>query len=354
MGDASGGRPVPGVQPTETCDDPRWLTLAGLVAGRPDDSVDHLHHLLARVRDLLAVVEVRLEREPAQGSATGQRRDSALSSGPTSGPTSGTPLAVVEIDALPLLVSGAKWGRLVVLDAVEAPRTEVDRAWTAAAACQLGAALEAAAHRRSVQQLATTDALTELPNRAAFEKRATRLLAFADHDCPVVLAILDVNEFMRFNEVHGHRAGDRLLVGIGELCREVTGELPGSMAARLSGDEFCVLTDEHLLADVLAALTRLLARCASDLSVTLACGVAQHSDEEPVPDLSALLGLADAAQFRAKRSRAATPVLANAADRAARRLSPALANGERGRSLAPVTQLHRRREFRDRTDDSPS
>lgn len=75
-----------------------------------------------------------------------------------------------------------------------------------------GAERAAEANRR----LALTDPLTGLPNRRHLEQRLDSVLArCALH--PFSLAVFDVDDFKRFNDQHGHVAGDRVLAAIGAV-----------------------------------------------------------------------------------------------------------------------------------------
>jgi predicted signal transduction protein with EAL and GGDEF domain len=55
---------------------------------------------------------------------------------------------------------------------------------------------------------ALTDALTGLPNRRAWERHLRQLSATGQQ---LVIGILDLDHFKKFNDTHGHPAGDRLL-----------------------------------------------------------------------------------------------------------------------------------------------
>lgn len=88
--------------------------------------------------------------------------------------------------------------------------------------------------------LSRTDPLTGLPNRRAWDDAVDA--AFARHGTLAVM-MLDIDHFKRFNDSHGHQAGDACL-------REVSAELAavasqkGAFAARFGGEEFVVLLDD--------------------------------------------------------------------------------------------------------------
>jgi len=96
-------------------------------------------------------------------------------------------------------------------------------------------------HRREerIAQIAARDPLTALDNRRALYLRAPQLLKQASPTNPGALLLIDIDHFKQVNDLHGHDAGDRLLVTLADLIR---GALPhGSLAARLGGDEFVIL-----------------------------------------------------------------------------------------------------------------
>jgi diguanylate cyclase (GGDEF)-like protein len=92
--------------------------------------------------------------------------------------------------------------------------------------------------RREALQLAMTDALTELPNRRAFEAHLN-LLATAGE--PFALAIIDLDGFKPVNDTYGHAAGDEALIIVAHRLRSLGGE---AFVARLGGDEFSLLTQD--------------------------------------------------------------------------------------------------------------
>lgn len=96
-------------------------------------------------------------------------------------------------------------------------------------------------HRREerIAQIAARDPLTALDNRRALYLRAPELLRQASPASPGALLLIDIDHFKQVNDLHGHDAGDRLLVTLSDLIR---GSLPhGALAARLGGDEFVIL-----------------------------------------------------------------------------------------------------------------
>lgn len=116
-----------------------------------------------------------------------------------------------------------------------------DAARLAAEVERLRQQLEAA--RRQLATLeahADIDPLTDLANRRAFERELGRALAYVKrHGINVALLYLDLDDFKRINDRHGHAAGDALLRAVAVvLGRHVRGS---DLVARIGGDEFALL-----------------------------------------------------------------------------------------------------------------
>ncbi len=93
--------------------------------------------------------------------------------------------------------------------------------------------------------LAHRDGLTDLPNRMSFIQMLDQLVAFRTTDeedsrnRPFVLLLIDLDYFKEVNDTFGHPTGNGLLIEVAKRIASVVDT--GSMAARLSGDEFAVL-----------------------------------------------------------------------------------------------------------------
>jgi len=101
----------------------------------------------------------------------------------------------------------------------------------------------ALAHHDALERLAaqaTTDPLTELPNRRAWEENLAREVAVARRaGRPLTLALLDLDRFKHYNDTRGHAAGDQLLREFATDARELLRE--GDTLARWGGEEFALL-----------------------------------------------------------------------------------------------------------------
>jgi diguanylate cyclase (GGDEF)-like protein len=95
--------------------------------------------------------------------------------------------------------------------------------------------------RRILERLATTDSLTDLPNRALWADNLNKALA-ASRRVPgsqVVVISLDIDQFKMYNDTLGHDVGDILLRNVAERLNTVVRE--SDSLARLGGDRFGIL-----------------------------------------------------------------------------------------------------------------
>ncbi len=113
---------------------------------------------------------------------------------------------------------------------------------------------------------------------------------------------MDIDGLKRINDSHGHPAGDRVLMQVGMSLRRSIRSV--DTAARIGGDEFCVLLPEQDLKSAAKLAARLATAieeevaAPGDPSVTVSIGVAaspEHGDEA-----EALIDTADRAMYRAK------------------------------------------------------
>lgn len=103
---------------------------------------------------------------------------------------------------------------------------------------ELSTKLEAA--NQELARLASTDALTGLPNKRALEAAIARDLARADRDKTwLSLLMVDVDHFKQFNDTYGHATGDLVLQAVARaLQRHLRA---GDLAGRYGGEEFAIL-----------------------------------------------------------------------------------------------------------------
>jgi len=137
---------------------------------------------------------------------------------------------------------------------------------------------------------ASTDALTGLPNRRAWEARLREATLGRE---AVMLAMLDLDRFKDYNDTHGHPAGDRLLRETAAAWRD---ELRvGDFLARVGGEEFALLLPATSSNDAAAVVERLRTRVpyGQTCSAGIVARMAEESDD-------AVMARADEALYASK------------------------------------------------------
>lgn len=157
-----------------------------------------------------------------------------------------------------------------------------------------------------LRALATTDALTGVPNRRGFDLRAQALLGQALHARQSVTALMfDLDHFKRINDTHGHPAGDAVLQALAELLQRHARS--GDMACRHGGEEFVLLlagTPLHVARERAEAVRadfealQVSLKGGIPVSATLSCGIAAAPGHSDSPQL--LMACSDKALYAAK------------------------------------------------------
>lgn len=159
------------------------------------------------------------------------------------------------------------------------------------------------AERRAIQ-LARHDPLTNLLNRRAFLEEAER--RFQERGAKTfALIFIDLDGFKSINDVHGHHAGDQLLVA---TARRLAARRDIKFVARLGGDEFAALTTDLTSSEQAMAIAQEIAFVLGGsvevdrkpLALTASIGVSLRSDD--IGSLADLIQTADAGMRRAKQT----------------------------------------------------
>jgi diguanylate cyclase (GGDEF)-like protein len=106
---------------------------------------------------------------------------------------------------------------------------------------QLGTKLQNAQMVQKLKDMATTDGLTGLPNRRAFEDELVRQLAHSNRfNSPTSVIMCDVDKFKNVNDVYGHQVGDDVLRSLGKTLKNIIVR-DTDMPARYGGEEFIII-----------------------------------------------------------------------------------------------------------------
>ncbi|OHE61480.1 MAG: hypothetical protein A2X71_02620 [Thiobacillus sp. GWE1_62_9] len=164
---------------------------------------------------------------------------------------------------------------------------------------------EAHTQEKRISHMAMHDALTGLPNRMYLDRRIGEAIEHADiTGTKCALLFLDLDNFKRINDLHGHKMGDQLLVSVSAILRDNLRE--SDVLARWGGDEFVVLLPfpssaeivRKIASELMSRLQLELEKQYSDTFVTLSIGIAVYPDDADTGE--ALLVQADKALFYAK------------------------------------------------------
>ena len=152
--------------------------------------------------------------------------------------------------------------------------------------------------------MARTDYLTGLNNRGAFQELAEIQVTYCKrHKFPASVIVLDLDDFKKINDTHGHSAGDDALRQFSQQI--ANGTRASDICGRIGGEEFAIFLPNTKLDDAVVvaekirqALDRSLMRNEGEgFPITASLGVATG-----VYDLEQLLALADSALYSAKKA----------------------------------------------------
>lgn len=153
-------------------------------------------------------------------------------------------------------------------------------------------------------EMATTDALTRLPNRHYLMEYLNSLEQSENEHLKLAILFLDLDGFKEINDAYGHAMGDQVLVQVAERLRSALRK--EDVIARWGGDEFIVVLSGQAQADnakvvaekIVQSMSAPLILANTDVTVTSSVGIALSGDQNYPPH--ELLQQADAAMYLAK------------------------------------------------------
>lgn len=162
--------------------------------------------------------------------------------------------------------------------------------------------------QRQYERSARTDVLTGLNNRRWLDEMLPRLMARCRKDeVALALLMLDVDHFKRYNDEHGHLAGDQALRALGQVL--LANLRPNDAALRYGGEEFMVILpgfdQEQMGAVAQRTCDMVRAKKIEDVegrplpSITVSIGAVLWRGEE---SMEALIAAADGALYQAKKA----------------------------------------------------
>jgi len=188
--------------------------------------------------------------------------------------------------AVGVLAVGWGWERVPVPDSVAGALTVL--------AAEAAVVLDRDDLLASLRAQARRDVLTGLPNRREWDERLAEERARARREGqPLTVALLDLDHFKRYNDRHGHQAGDVLLK---EAAAAWRGALRVTdLLARWGGEEFALLLPRCTAAEAVPLLDRV--RGVTPGGQTCSAGLAEW---DGVEEADGLVARADVALYEAK------------------------------------------------------
>jgi diguanylate cyclase (GGDEF)-like protein len=278
-------------------------------ADLPEDRIDP-----EKDADTLVAITVRKERPQAmQDAAEFQRRnDLALRVTPLTERLKNGCLLLPLMRAASSSGPRGAFGVLALADRESGAAFTAEETAAASLAAELfSAALSTCYLLDEMRRLATTDGLTRLLNHHLLNELTQKEISrFRRYGGSFSFALLDIDQFRRFNDQFGHAAGDRM---IQEVARTVHEGLRSGIdiAARQEGTTFAIVLPETDLAGAVTAAHRVrrAIEClvfedeGNTVAVTASFGVVEYREEDGPRGLVARAGRALAAAKAAGRNR---------------------------------------------------
>jgi diguanylate cyclase (GGDEF)-like protein len=216
------------------------------------------------------------------------------------------PVATGSVVCLPMPALGSIVG-VIHLERPDPHSFDSDTVQVAARiAEQVALAIANARLMKTMEGLAMTDPLTGLRNARFFDQFLEQELASGERDGEsTALIMLDVDHFKRFNDTHGHPAGDEALRALARALRSIV--RASDVVARYGGEEFIIALHHTTLADARIVAEKLRAGVEQTVveigpgryaRITISLGIASSDSHKVEP--KGLVSLADAALYQAK------------------------------------------------------
>jgi len=171
-------------------------------------------------------------------------------------------------------------------------------------AAQAAVAIKNAQLLSEMARMASTDSLTGLLNRRAFDEKLSEEINRAQrYGYSLCLLMIDIDGFKQFNDLYGHRKGDLHLITVSDLILNCVRKQ--DLVARIGGEEFCVILPHTYrvgggeLAERIRSSVEARFRNQVETGGTVSIGVAEFPLD--ADSISSLYDSADQAMFKAKR-----------------------------------------------------
>jgi len=149
------------------------------------------------------------------------------------------------------------------------------------------------------------DPLTRVYNSKALRKFLAEIIGDSSKDLDLVLAVVDIDNLRKVNEIYGHLVGDFVLMKMAEILRRHIRR--GDIICRYGGDEFVIIFNRSTMSQVEGIIKRIIDKIYKtsfkykddSIKLTLSCGIATYEKGDSV---DTLLQKADEALREAKKT----------------------------------------------------
>lgn len=151
----------------------------------------------------------------------------------------------------------------------------------------------------NIEQIAFTDALTEIPNRAAYVRRLEEIEKAKNIKSEYAIVLFDIDHFKYINDNYGHLSGDAVLKKCAKMLAEVF-NFSGCGVYRIGGDEFAVIIEDSSEEFLIGRLLKISENEKNGLGFRLSKGYAFSNNKR---DFAAAFKYADEMLYADKESK---------------------------------------------------
>ncbi len=164
---------------------------------------------------------------------------------------------------------------------------------------EIGLVIENMVIIKKLKGAAESDNFLRILTRKAIEEKIINEMSSKRRKKGIALIMLDLDNFKRYNDTHGHGKGDRLLKSFVEVTKKCTRRY--DWIGRYGGDEFLILLTHSGPVGAKIVAERIMKEC-SEISDEVTCSIGVYTWDGSEKDLGVILKNVDEMLYRAKRT----------------------------------------------------
>ncbi len=206
---------------------------------------------------------------------------------------------------LPLIIQDNAIGTFILASKSSGRFSKKTREMLGVISNQVAVSIENAKMYKKMEEMATIDGLTGLPNHRTFQSRTSEMIYRAErHGKPVSVVLTDIDKFKNVNDTYGHPVGDEVLRRVSKVLADQIRKV--DIVARYGGEEFAMVLEETDEQGAMLFCERVRQEIAAQLMssekgsfrVTISLGIATYPSDGV--DKQTLITRADQALYAAK------------------------------------------------------